>query len=64
MKAYRRKWKCICRETKKDEVVWNLEGNINEVWNRAVNPIKCMAVDIVYESKGSLKHNKVTWSKK
>jgi len=42
----------------KCEVVWNLEENINEVWNKAVNLIKSVAVDIVGKSKGSLPHNK------
>jgi len=42
----------------KGEAMWNLEGSINEIWNREANVIKSEAVDIVEENKVSLPQNK------
>nr|GFC92957.1 retrovirus-related Pol polyprotein LINE-1 [Tanacetum cinerariifolium] len=45
----------------KEKAVWNVEGDINEVWGRMATCVKSIAKEIVGETKSSLPENKETW---
>ena len=45
----------------KEEVVWSMEGSVDEIWSRVVNGTKKVAVDVLGESKGRLPQDKETW---
>lgn len=45
-------------EKVKERVIWNVEVNINEVWNRISNCIKNTTKEIVEKSRSCMPENK------
>jgi len=45
----------------KERTVWNVEGNINEVWKRMATCDKNIAKEVVGETKNIMPENKEMW---